>query len=179
MCLGSSYLGSSVLPIPGYVSFFRFEKFSAIVSSNTFLIPFPFSSPSKTLLFTGWQASQLHSVTAATSAGLSLPCLSASQHPYTSLKQSSGHSSSLSVPVDLPGSERRSQKEGTSPLPQFLPRGAGPSWFFFFFFSYYLVTGGSSLKLFVAPAFIWYFVILVNVDLFLMCCGGWGGAWDT
>ena len=133
MCLGSSYLGSSVLPIPGYVSFFRFEKFSAIVSSNTFLIPFPFSSPSKTLLFTGWQASQLHSVTAATSAGLSLPCLSASQHPYTSLKQSSGHSSSLSVPVDLPGSERRSQKEGTSPLPQFLPRGAGPSWFFFFF----------------------------------------------
>lgn len=48
MCLGLSYLGSSVLPIPGYVSFFRFEKFSAIVSSNIFLIPFPFSSPSKT-----------------------------------------------------------------------------------------------------------------------------------
>ena len=46
MCLGSSYLGSSVLPIPGYVSFFRFEKCSAIISSNTSFIPCPLSSPS-------------------------------------------------------------------------------------------------------------------------------------
>lgn len=135
MCLGSSYLGSSVLPIPGYDSFFRFEKFSAIVSSNTFFIPFPFSSPSKTPIIyrlASFTACFMAS-TAATSAGLSVPCLSASQLPYTSLKQSSGHSSSLSVPVGLPGSERGSQKEGTSPLPQFLPRGAGPSCFFFFF----------------------------------------------
>ena len=38
VCLSSSCLGSSVLPVPVYVSFFRFGKFSAIVSLNTFPI---------------------------------------------------------------------------------------------------------------------------------------------
>ena len=47
ICLGVGLfgfilLGPSVLPVPGCVSFFRFGKFSAIIiSSNTFLIPFP------------------------------------------------------------------------------------------------------------------------------------------
>lgn len=34
-----------MLLVSGYVSFFRFGKFSAIISSNTFWMPFSLSSP--------------------------------------------------------------------------------------------------------------------------------------
>lgn len=47
-----------------------------------------------------FQAGKCDNVTAI-SAGLSLPCLLASQHPHTPLKQSPGHSSSLLIPEDL------------------------------------------------------------------------------
>ena len=38
-----SYLGPSVIPVPGYVSFSRCGKFLAIISLNIFLIPPPSS----------------------------------------------------------------------------------------------------------------------------------------
>ena len=44
--MGSSRLGLSGLPISCYDYFFRFGKFSAIISSNTFPILFSLSSPS-------------------------------------------------------------------------------------------------------------------------------------
>ena len=45
--LDSSCFGVSVLPITGYLSFSRFRKFSAIISSYTFSTPFSLSSPSE------------------------------------------------------------------------------------------------------------------------------------
>ena len=48
--MGSSCLGPSVLPISGYVSFFRFGKFSTKISSNTFCIAFSLSFPSGILI---------------------------------------------------------------------------------------------------------------------------------
>ena len=48
-CLGSSCSGSSVLPVPGYVSFCRFGKFTAIIASNTLSASFSVSSSSGTL----------------------------------------------------------------------------------------------------------------------------------
>ena len=41
--LCGSGLGPSVLLVHGYLFLFRFMKFSAIISSNTFSIPFLFS----------------------------------------------------------------------------------------------------------------------------------------
>ena len=43
VCLGSSYLGSLVLPVHGYVFFFRLWMLSAIIPSDTFLMPFSLS----------------------------------------------------------------------------------------------------------------------------------------
>ena len=40
LALASILLWSSVIPAPGYISFFRCGTFSTIISSNTFLIPF-------------------------------------------------------------------------------------------------------------------------------------------
>ena len=40
----------SFLPVSGYVSFFRSGKFSAVISSNTFLIPFSLFFLSGTLI---------------------------------------------------------------------------------------------------------------------------------
>ena len=69
------------------------------------------------------------------SAGPSVSCLAASQPGHTPLLQIPGPCSSP-VLADLPASEGGSQGEGTLPLSQLPPRGAGPILIPFFSLSF-------------------------------------------
>lgn len=72
----------------------------------------------------------------AFSTDLSLCCLLANQYLHTPLEKSPGHSSSESVPVDLPTRKGNPQGEGNFPFSQLSLGGADPVPILFVFWSY-------------------------------------------